>query len=367
MNTTNTHTNVPPSCPQQRAGHKRLSSYITSDYMAASNHLRPQQAKKKVVVYVESFDDVFFWRSVLQEFETDTLGFEVMLPSRQTLCKGKKRAMMNQLGPQLGKYMIACVDADYDWLLQGLTACSASVLRNPYVIHTYVYAIENYQCYAPTLHTACVMSTLNDRHVMDIPAFLRDYSRIIWPLFVWSVWSYAHGAFKGYTLSQFCETVGFHDIHLNKPQHALEELQRRVNKQVTWLQRKFPKGKKTYPIMLDQLLSIGVKPEECYLYMQGHTLFNNVVMTLLTPLCAMLRKEREREIEQLAEHENQRMNELSCYHHSISPIDVMLRKSTNYRTCPAYKRMRTDIIRLLEKEGLIPCGTRDADQPRPES
>lgn len=331
---------------------KRLSHYLSSSYVEAANRLRPQFAPRRVVAYVESFDDIYFWRSVLQEFESDRLHFEVMLPSRQTLCKGKKTAMMNQLGPQLGNYMIACVDADYDWLLQGETAAGEQMLHSPYIFHTYAYAIESYQCFAPTLHTACVMSTLNDRSILDFESFLADYSRIIWPLLVWSVWSYAHGAYKDYTLSTFCETVGFHDIRLNNPDAALESLQRRVNKQIGWLQRHFPGAKKTYPRMRQQLLDLGVRPEECYLYMQGHALFNNVVLPLLTPVCEMLRKEREREIQHLAIHETQRQNEMSSYHHSISSIDMMLRKNTNYRQCPLYQRMRDDIARFIIEQDL---------------
>lgn len=332
-------------------GASRLTGYVNSSYIEAANRLRPRKARRKVVAYVESFDDVFFWRSVLQEFETDQVYFEVMLPSRTSLGKGKKMAMMNRLGESLGNYMIACVDADYDWLLQGRTVPGEQFLNNPYVFHTYVYAIENYQCYAPFLHEACVMSTLNDRVVFDFPRFLTDYSCIIWPLLVWSVWSYAYGASKIYTMSSFCETVSFHNIRLNNTQHALEALKNRVNRQIGWLQRRFPQAKKTYPIMRQQMLDMGIKPEECYLYMQGHTLFDNVVMTLLTPVCATLRKERERQINDLAEHETQRQNELSSYQHSISPIDMMLRKSVNFRSCPVFQSVRADITRFMMEVG----------------
>ncbi|MDQ9768464.1 DUF4435 domain-containing protein, partial [Acinetobacter baumannii] len=67
----------------------------------------------------------------------------------------------------MGRCMIACVDADYDYLMQGLTASSHEVCTNPYVFHTYVYAIENFQCYAPALQSVCVMATLNDRPIFD--------------------------------------------------------------------------------------------------------------------------------------------------------------------------------------------------------
>ena len=86
--------------------------------------------------------------------------------------------------------MIACVDADYDYLLQGATPTSRLINKNPFVFHTYAYAIENYQCYAATLHRVCVMATLNDRQIVDFESFMQEYSQIIWPLFVWSVWVY---------------------------------------------------------------------------------------------------------------------------------------------------------------------------------
>ena len=115
---------------------KRLSENLTSLYLGAAQRLKPKTARRKIVVYVESYDDVFFWRTVLDDFEDDSRYFEIMLPSRSTLGKGKKLVLTNKLGPQLGNYMIACVDADYDYLLQGATPTSRLINKNPFVFHT---------------------------------------------------------------------------------------------------------------------------------------------------------------------------------------------------------------------------------------
>ena len=125
---------------------KRLQEHLNSQYLELAQKLRPRNSVRKIVAYVESYDDIFFWRTVLGDFETDRIKFEVMLPSRQTLCKGKKAALMNKLGPSLGDYMIACVDADYDYLVQGATEISRTLISSPFILHTYAYAIENYQC-----------------------------------------------------------------------------------------------------------------------------------------------------------------------------------------------------------------------------
>ncbi|MBR3857155.1 MAG: DUF4435 domain-containing protein [Bacteroidaceae bacterium] len=329
---------------------KRLQEHLNSQYFELASKLRPKNAARKVVAYVESYDDVFFWRSVLQDFETEHIKFEVTLPSRFTLSKGKKAALMNKLGPRLGDYMIACVDADYDYLMQGATPISQTLLSCPYILHTYAYAIENYQCYAPALHTACVMSTLNDRDIISLEAFMEEYSKIIWPLFVWSIWAHKNGQASNYSITAFGQTVTFHDINPYHPEKALEHLRERVNKQIGWLQRKYPKAKESY-LKLRQSLQeeLGIRPAETYLYIQGHALMEGVVLPLLNPICNMLRREREKEISQLALHGQQKQNELSGYRHSQSAIDLMLRKSVDFKQSAPYQLLIADIERLVER------------------
>ncbi len=327
---------------------KRLSENLTSLYLGAAQKLKSKAARKKIVAYVESYDDIFFWRTVLDEFEDEHCYFEIMLPSRSTLGKGKKLVLMNRLGPQLGNYMIACVDADYDYLMQDATQTSRLVNRNPYVFHTYVYAIENYQCYAESLHRVCVMATLNDRQVVDFEGFMREYSRIIWPLFVWSVWVYRNDRYRDFTLSEFGTAVSFNELNVYHPELTLDYVRRKVNRKMSWLQRHFPEARKSYGPLKAELLQLGVTPETTYLYIQGHTLFDNVVSPLLIPVCILLRKEREREIKKLAEHEIQRQNELSCYQHSQNSVEEMLKKNVGFKNAPPYQQLRRDLAKLVE-------------------
>ncbi len=327
---------------------RRLTDNISSRYIEAANRLRPNKARWRVVAYVESYDDVFFWRSVLDEFESDTLTFEVMLPSRTNLGKGKKNVLSNRLGNQLGQSLIACVDADYDYLMQGATPISREIIENPFVFHTYVYAIENFQCYARGLHEVCVMATLNDREVIDLEAFMEEYSRIIWPLFVWNVWVYRYDCYSRFTLLDFGGLVSLRDVNPFHPERTLETLRHTVNRKINWMQQHYPEGKKTYKPLREQLLQLGLTPETAYLYMQGHSLFDGVVLPLLTPLCVHLRKEREAEIRRNAVHTQQRQNELSCYQRRLGAIDQMLRKSTKFRESDIYQRLRQDLQAFVE-------------------
>ena len=318
---------------------------ITSEYIAAANRLKPNKSQVRIVAYVESYDDITFWRDVLDEYETEKVRFEVMLPSRTTLGKGKKTALMNNLGP----YMIACVDADYDWLLQGKTPLSKELCDNKYVLHTYVYAIENYQCYAEGLHRACTRATLNDREVLNLEAYMEEYSKIVWPLFVWNIWVYRRGRDNEFGIMHFMDTVTYHEANIRNPEDTLEYVRRRVNKKINWLHQHFPEGKKTYAPLKDELLAMGLLPEHTYLYIQGHGLKDGVVLPLLNPICHLLRRERERDINSLAMHEVQRQNELSGYRNSSLSIEDALKKSMSYRQSLPYQWLRKDIENVLEE------------------
>ncbi len=327
---------------------KHLTDNLNSRYFEAANRLQSKKKKHKVIVYVESYDDISFWRGVLSEYETDALTFEIMLPSRTSLVRGKKSAMMNRLGNGLGKSMIACVDADYDYLLQGASPTSRTMLNSRYIIHTVVYAIENYQCYAPGLHNACVMATLNDHKIFDFETYLRKYSEIIYDLFVWSVWIHRTGRASEFPLNSFNNFVSVNGLNIFNPDTALEELRHAVNRKMSWMQRHFPQAKGKLKPLKEELGRLGVRPDNTYLFVQGHNLIDNVVMTALDPVCTRLRREREKEIKALAEHSQQMDNELSNYLHTQAPIDMMLKRSTEYKSSEPFLMVRQQIERFLE-------------------
>ena len=66
----------------------RLQDNINSKYFEAANALKSKQARRRIVAYVESYDDIYFWRTVLSDFEDEHRYFEVMLPSKMNLTRG---------------------------------------------------------------------------------------------------------------------------------------------------------------------------------------------------------------------------------------------------------------------------------------
>ena len=258
---------------------KRLTENLSSLYIGAANNLKPKHAKRKIVAYVESYDDISFWRALLSEYENDKVYFEVMLPSQSSLAKGKKTVLMNQLGKQLGENMIACVDSDYDYLLQGRTNTSRYMIECPYVLQTYAYAIENFHCYAEGLHDVCVTATLNDHKLIDFPAFMKAYSEIAWPLFIWSVWFYRRHILAEFSLLDFCSYVKLDQVSTRYPERSLEHMAKKVEKKLHDLERRHPEARQEIEDLKRELPTLGVTSDSTYMFIQGHHIMDNVVRT----------------------------------------------------------------------------------------
>lgn len=321
----------------------RLKDNLNSQYFEAANRLRSKQSRRRIVAYVESYDDIYFWRTVLGNFETEERYFEVMLPSHQKLERGKKSVLMNFIGEHVGPDMIACVDADYDYLMQGATEQSRKVLQSPYVFHTYAYAIENLQCYAPSLHDVCVAVTLNDHRIFDFGDYLSQYSEAIFPLFVWSVWAYRTGHHTKFSLSDFSRVVDPGGFSVQDPQPSLVNVRRKVNTRVHQLQTQFPGNKTEYLKTKESIKALGVTPQTTYLYIQGHSLFDTVIVPILNKVCNRLRQERQDEIARTAQHHTQRRNEMSCYEHSLQDIRQTLKKNSGYQRSELFRRILHDV------------------------
>lgn len=335
---------------------KRLSDNISSAYFTAANRMAPRSARRRIVAYVESYDDVFFWRTALSRFEDKTRYFEVMLPSKGQLQRGKKAAMMSAVADGTGSDMIACVDADYDYLIEGATDTSRRIRESPYIFHTYVYAIENYQCYAPSLHNVCVMVALNDHAIFDFDDYLARYSEACWPLLVWSVWAYRQGVHSQFPLTDFLRVIDPGGFSLAQPGKSIDNLRRKVQRRCAALRHQFPDARGSWLAMREAMQAMGCTPQTAYLYIQGHHIADNVVVPIITKVCARLRQEREREICGTAAHRTQMRGELSCYENSIEDVRSMLRKNMGYVVSEPFLRLQDDISRFL-------AGNNQPDKP----
>ena len=342
---------------------KRLSDQISSSYIEAANRLTSKKARRRVVAYVESYDDIFFWRSVLSNFENESMFFEVLLPVRHDhLDRGKKAVLMSLVEGRVGRDMIACVDADYDYLIQGASPTSQKILSNPYVFHTYAYAIENLQCFAPSLHDVCVGVTLNDHAIFDMNEYMQLFSKAIFPLFVWSIWCYRHDHYGEFCITDFLKVIELGKFSVRNADLLLQNLRRKVDRRCAVMRKRYPDAKNSYLTVKEDLKRLGVTADTTYLYIQGHHLFDKVVVPMLENVCSILVKERQQEIARQSVHGTQCRNELSCYANSIGNVTMMLKKNYGYLRSEVLARIRADISSYIEKLAATTNGEDDKDK-----
>ena len=307
----------------------------------------PDTSKKRLVkVYVEGYEDVAFWRAIFDHFRNPYIRFEISVPDRGDLPKGKKVVM--SMIPRSSEELLLCVDSDFDYLFDGATETARLVNDSPYLFHTYAYATENYLCYAPSLHNVCVKATKNDTRIFDFVHFMEGYSRTIYPLFVWYACSALQSEEHIFPLADFKAAVrlGYLDLS-NNGDNTLLWLGRNVLRRERMLREKNPQMIAPMQRFEQLLATRGVTPETTYLYMHGHTLMDNVVMVCLETVCGKL---REMSLARIHASEKQGValkNELANYNNSLRSIRDVLLDNENYTECPLYERLRGDIERYL--------------------
>ena len=310
--------------------------------------LPPEDNWYLVNVYVEGYEDVAFWRGIFDHFRNPYLRFEISVPNRDDLPKGKK-VLLSMLDNIDKERVILCVDSDFDYLFDGSTEQSRKVLTADNMFHTYTYATENYLCYAPSLRNVCVKATKNDTRIFDFERFMAEYSKVIYPLFLWYVHSAQLSTESIFTLAEFRASVrlGYVDIRHNG-ENTLAWLQRNVERRRIALEHDNPNICQEVYILANKLQKRGVEQDNCYLFMQGHTLMDHVVMPLLSSVCDKLRQLSVAKIHGSKVEDVALKNELQNYTNTLRSIRDVLLDNENYTSCPLYKRLRDDIQEYLD-------------------
>ena len=60
-----------------------IKENVSSDYLAAKNALQTNTSAKRIFAYVESYEDIPFWRTVLTDYQTATIKFEIITPTKK--------------------------------------------------------------------------------------------------------------------------------------------------------------------------------------------------------------------------------------------------------------------------------------------
>ena len=334
---------------QQRIEKMRTRALASGkvDLATLPEPLRVEDNKTLVRVFVEGYEDVAFWRCIFDNFTNPYLRFEISVPTREDLPKGKKVLINN--ADKANQTLLLCMDSDFDYLLSDDDEQSRLIIEHPYMFHTYAYATENYLCYAPSLHNVCVKATKNDTRIFSFETFLADYSRTIYPLFLWYVYSASKHTENVFPLADFKASVRLNYLDIpDNGRNTIEWLARQVARREQALEYQYPEIAKDIPRFGEYLRTKGVEPELTYLFMHGHTLMDNVVMIVLHDVCEKLRQMSLAKIVASSKEGIALNNEMSNYKNCLRSIRDVLLDNDNYTSCPLYKRLKADIQRYID-------------------
>ena len=303
--------------------------------------------RRRVRVFVEGYEDVAFWRGIFDHFPNPYLRFEISVPTRKDLPKGKK--VLLSMAEEANEEMLLCMDSDFDYLFDNEDEVSRQIVESPFMFHTYTYATENYLCYAPSLHNVCVKAVKNDTYIFDFEQFMADYSRAIYPLFLWYVYSASRKTENVLPLLDFKAAVriGYIDLERNG-ENTIAWLQRNIERKTSSLVEENPEMAAEIPAFAERIRKKGVEPELTYLFMHGHTLMDNVVLPILSGVCEKLRQISLSKIICSSKEGVALKNEMSNYTNTLRSIRDVLLDNENYTSSPLYKRLKSDIQRYID-------------------
>lgn len=290
-----------------------------------------QLLRCRAAIHVESKDDISFWSTILEHFRPRDK-FHFIAGSRNE--KGNETKGVTQCLKYLSylnyKFFI-CIDSDYRYLLN-----EAKMDVDHYVFQTYTYSFENHHCFSEGLNDICRQVTGFTNNQFDFESFLKSYSRIVYPLFLWHLY-FLNADPKRFPISEFNELISSHwgrhspDIRWNAKKE-LDKFENRINSKINALRSAYPKA--DLSILEKKYKPMGLLPETTYFFLRGHNIYE-MVYTLNKEICKITLREAKKKNQTPREKIN-----LFGYRNSI---ELCLKKNFGFGKYEAMNKIQSDI------------------------
>jgi len=293
----------------------------------------------RAAVHVENKDDVVFWSDILKHFRPKDR-FHFISASRneygnQTSGVTQCLKYLNFLGPGF----FICIDSDYRYLLR-----ERKINARHFVLQTYTYSFENHHCFAEGLDDVCYRVTHLKNTVFDFCFFLKQFSNILYELFIWHLY-FQNADPVRFSQFEFDSYIGLanskaYPLVQGNGRKALDELQHRVEWKVGYLGRKYPNA--DLEEVKRKYLKLGVTPDNVYLFVRGHNLYDMITLVCKEVCKAVLRAEkRNREVTR------EMVSEL---YRSRNNLEHQLRQNIRYGAYLPIRKIERDIGLLFSED-----------------
>lgn len=340
----------------------RLVEAANSAYVASQSLLRAA-SRPEVIIYVEGLDDIPFWTECLQPYMRKyRFSIDVFRKPDGCVADGKRHLLESVDVSALGPNLLVAVDADYDWIIDDYrpSATCASYSRlirdNDFVLHTYLYSIENYKC-----HSACVPGLIAKASAvaprMECEEYFSEYSKAVAELFLAHLVS-MELCDMVYPLGAFCSDLDKVRFGFN-PLAITEKGRQCVNARLKALESYRRNHSAEISAFRGKLRARGFCDSDYYLLFKGHSVANTVTKRTLQAVVLQMRRQKIREIKAIPD-AAQSQQHLAHYcritgigeqnHHTeISDrLDQLICDCSDVRKATqGYDRLKADLERLF--------------------
>ena len=306
-------------------------------YHAAKRFMMDAQLLRcRAAIHVEDKDDIVFWSNIFKHFRPNDR-FHFIAGSRNE--RGHKTRGVTQCLKYV-KYLnpkfFICIDSDYRYLLQ-----EQGIDVKHYIFQTYTYSFENHHCYDKGLNELCYRITALPNNVFDFHQFLKEYSNIVYKLFLWHLYFLVADP-KRFSIADFNELISFQwqrrpDIRQNG-RHELNKLKGRIEQKLAQLRKNYPKA--NLSILEEKYQKMGLTPDTTYLFIRGHNIYDMVYM---------LNREVCKKVLRIAKDSysgSQQPPHINLFGYRNS-IDDQLKKNLHFGAYPAIRKIEEDIHLLF--------------------
>ena len=306
-------------------------------YHAAKRFMMDAQLLRcRAAIHVEDKDDIVFWSNIFKHFRPNDR-FHFIAGSRNE--RGHETRGVTQCLKYV-KYLnpkfFICIDSDYRYLLQ-----EQGIDVKHYIFQTYTYSFENHHCYDKGLNELCYRITALPNNVFDFHQFLKEYSNIVYKLFLWHLYFLVADP-KRFSIADFNELISFQwqrrpDIRQNG-RHELNKLKGRIEQKLAQRRKNYPKA--NLSILEEKYQKMGLTPDTTYLFIRGHNIYDMVYM---------LNREVCKKVLRIAKDSysgSQQPPHINLFGYRNS-IDDQLKKNLHFGAYPAIRKIEEDIHLLF--------------------
>ena len=252
----------------------------------------------RVKVLVEDEADVAVWYKLLNGFAPCN-EYEIMPYSYDRTVSGKGKAKILMQADRFGSNYWGCVDSDYDWLLDRHTPEGQKIAQNQFLLQTFSYSIENLSMIpgeAASYMIECMKHTDEITHTLDEEhrRFLEAISVEAYDLLLWQLILRKESPDTALNVNwDFVFNNGLYNPIINDRNLTLENKRREVMRLFAVRCREITEDlERRYGHLTAEREELevelkgekGLKPENAWLFMRGHDLFEFMLYTFFGPV-----------------------------------------------------------------------------------